>query len=66
MPVHPESAMRGENRACGERHAGDTDNIEAQCAGGWVWVSRMAEHSRLKEKAWDVVRGRPKGTLTAD
>ncbi len=59
--MHPESAMRGEDRACGERHAGDTDNSEAQCTGGWVWVSRETEeHSRLKEKAWGVVRGRPK------
>ncbi len=54
-PVHPESAMRGEDRACGERHAGDTDNSEAHCAGVWVGV----EQNRLKEKTWGVVSGKP-------
>ncbi len=44
MPVHPESAMRGEDRACGERHEGDTDKSE-EC------TSCDVEHSRLKEKA---------------
>ena len=58
MPVHPESAMRGEDRACGERHEGDTDNIE-DCAGGQVCGSCDAEHSRLKERDWGVVRGKP-------
>ena len=53
MPVHPESAMRGEDRACGERHEGDTDKSE-EC------TSCDVEHSRLKEKAWGVVIGRPK------
>jgi hypothetical protein len=56
MPVHPESEMRGEDRACEERHAGDTDNSEAQCAGVWVGV----EQSKLKEKTWGVVSGKPK------
>ena len=56
MPVHPESAMRGEDRACEERHAGATDNSEAQCAGVWVGV----EQNRLKEKTWGVVSGKPK------
>ncbi len=59
-PVHPESAMRGEDRECGERHAGDTDNSEAQGAGVWGGVSREAEQNRLKEKTCGVVRGKPK------
>ena len=58
--MHPESAMRGENRACGERHEGDTDNSEDDCAGGQVCGSCDAEHSRLKAKAWGIVIGRPK------
>ena len=57
--MHPESAMRGEDRACGERHEGHTDN-SGECAGGQVCGSCDAEHSRLKEKAWEVVIGRPR------
>ena len=59
MPVHPESAIRGEDRACGQRHVCDTDNSEAQCEGVRVGVSREAEQHRLKEKALGVVSGKP-------
>ena len=51
--MHPESAMRGEDRACGERHEGDTDKSE-ECP------SCDDEHRRLKGKAWGVVIGWPK------
>ena len=56
MPVHPESAMRGEDSEWTDRHEGDTDDREATGAGEG---SRGTEHSRLNVKTRGVVIGRP-------
>ena len=59
MPVHPESAMRGEDSEWTDRHEGNTDDSEATGARKGSGGTRKTEHSRLNEKATGVVRGRP-------
>ncbi len=46
MPVHPESAMRGEESEWADRHEGDTDDSEATGAGEGSVGTRKTEHSR--------------------
>jgi hypothetical protein len=42
MPVHPESAMRGEDNMCSERHAGNTsDNSEVE---PWFYSPTSTSH----------------------
>ena len=59
MPVHPESAMRGEESEWTDRHEGETDDSEATGAGKGSIGTRKTEHSRLNVKTWGVVIGRP-------